>query len=625
MHPIVSSSSPQHEESRIVPSNNFSISSSVSSSSSISSSDICRSSSSSSIIISNSDNSSYHNNIPNSKTLPIATTPTKAAATSTTTTTTSIAITSTLIEDESRDGISTSSIGKTLDGDEISASVESGSLAHTVQEVENKYSMDVDETDSNIDDANNDLNDETTRDVSDDEKITSGTTKSYLTTADTAIVETNAHDEGSKVPEHGDRIASTDRRHETVAGDAMEETKVSRSNGGDSRSTHGDTGLGRAVPSNVNPPPPVMKGTLCYDVDQRRHLIRGMWNYENSAVFPPQRFELLRNLGPEEELTKLPQDGEFHGSFSLVYFHTTSKGKQKERSKVIPETGVLISFTPLSGSDGKESDNGSVDEYQVDGTGNNQFGVFHINGTASRTSHAGDPTFNVVLRKRYEAVPIPAAEPAAQSNDTTDAITSAHSASTGTADKKLPTPATVDEGEALPPPSPSYPSGVVCLRGHMLKEESNDLGITEVVHRINGMWASGLDFILADPQNVRGLCNRFEYEHKSSVSSNTFPVSGRYSGWFDLSNDDGTRTRINERDVTLKFRKNNAGYHNVEGRGSNVFGKYSITGTLTLDYILTIFRHFQHRKIKTKPPESSVPGDVTTSVSENGTGSNGSC
>jgi hypothetical protein len=136
------------------------------------------------------------------------------------------------------------------------------------------------------------------------------------------------------------------------------------------------------------------------------------------------------------------------------------------------------------------------------------------------------------------------------------------------------------------------------LRGKLVKEESNDLGITEVVQKINGMWAAGLDFALADPDNARGLCNRFEYEHKSSMPTGAFPVSGRYSGWFDLSNEDGSRTRINERDVVLKFRKNSAGYHNVEGKGSNVFGKYSISGSLTKDNVITIFRHFQPRKLK---------------------------
>ena len=337
------------------------------------------------------------------------------------------------------------------------------------------------------------------------------------------------------------------------------------------------------------PPPPVMKGTLSIDlVPQRRHLIRGMWNYENSNTFPPQRFELVRNLGPDEDEKKLPVDGEFHGSFSLAYVHTTSKGKQKERSKVIPETGVNIKFTKVEGDSG---------EYKVDGKGTNQFGVFHINGTATPSSDPADSTMSIVLRKRYEPGPVVAAD-----NNDTSKSKSAGAAHAPEASSFVAGP--------LPEPAQSFPSGVVALRGNLFKEESNDLasglGSTEVVHRITGMWASGLDLVLADPQNVRGICNRFEYEHKSTGNSQQFPVSGRYSGWFDLSGEDGSRTRINERDVMLKFRKNNADYHNIEGRGSNVFGKYTITGTLTKDNVITIFRHFQPRKLKKSAAAASV-------------------
>jgi hypothetical protein len=345
------------------------------------------------------------------------------------------------------------------------------------------------------------------------------------------------------------------------------------------KTMNGENQPSSAVPSA--PPPPVMKGTLSCDIDQRRHLIRGMWNYENSNDFPPQPFELVCNLPPEEDKEVLPRDGEFHGSFRLAYSHLTSKGKKKDRVKVIPETGVNIKFTETE----KEGD------YKVDGKGTNQFGIFHIYGTATKSHIEGDNTLHVVLRKRYA------------SSEQPPTAAAAGGASTETTIRKGPISPSEAASEAvdtgpLPEPAKSYASGVVCLQGKVYKEESADLGLDEVVHRINGMWSSGLDFILGDPQNVRGLCNRFEYEHKSSTVSQAFPVSGRYSGWFDLSNEDGTRTRINERDVTLKFRKNNQGCHNVEGKGSNVFGKYSITGTLTADNVITIFRHFQARKLK---------------------------
>jgi hypothetical protein len=367
-----------------------------------------------------------------------------------------------------------------------------------------------------------------------------------------------------------------------------------------------DSAANGTAPAEAAPAPPVLRGTLSYNLDTRRHVIRGMWNYENSKTFPAQRFELIRGLNTNEDPKDLPRDGEFHGSFSLAYYHTTSKGKQKERSKVIPESGVNIKFTKVQDEE---------NEYKVDGKGTNQFGIFHLNGTATLSPHEGDTSYDIVLRKRYVPSEVPAPAPAACHSSEKSIKTKKRklhdTGLSGDAAVEYVADSEKDEGP-LPPPSQSYPSHVVCLRGKLFRQESQDLGMTEIVHRINGMWSSGLDLILADPQNVRGLCNRFEYEHKSTMPNNDFPVSGRYTGWFDLSNPDNTRTRISEKDVTLKFRKNSDGYHNVEGRGSNAFGKYSITGTLTLDNVITIFRHFQPRKAKKRDSTvAAVESSVT--------------
>jgi Bromodomain extra-terminal - transcription regulation/Bromodomain len=367
-----------------------------------------------------------------------------------------------------------------------------------------------------------------------------------------------------------------------------DKSKSGSAAGGDASSSSKSNGAAPAAAA-PNPPPPVLKGTLSYNLDLRRHLIRGMWNYENSGSnLAPQRFELLRTLEKDEDPKELPKDGVFHGSFSLAYFHTTSKGKQKERSKVIPETGVKIVFTKIEGKD---------DEYKVDGKGTNQFGIFHINGTATPSKYEGDPVYDVILRKRYEPSPEP---PTRAEGD-------------GTTKKRK----SMDGGETadflpLPPPSKHHATGVVCLRGNLAKEEPADLGGTDVVQRITGLWSSGLDLILADPQNENGHCNKFEYEHKSAVPTNTFPVSGRYSGWFHLTTPEGKRTTISERDVNLRFIKNSEGYHNVEGRGSNAFGKYTISGTLSKDNVLTIFRHFKPLKIKASkaPAVTSAPPPI---------------
>jgi len=368
-----------------------------------------------------------------------------------------------------------------------------------------------------------------------------------------------------------------------------------------------DTGAAAAAdaPAAAAAPLPVMKGTLSYEKELHRHLIRGMWNYEGSSELAPQRFELVRTLSPTDKLEVLPQDGVFHGSFSLAYMHVTSKGKKKERSKVIQETGVQMHFKPIEGKDR---------EFAVDGKGTNQFGVFHINGTATPSKVAGDPTLHIVLKKQYEQQPTPAPATATGAQATNISNIEDGGAAGVSASDNAQGP--------LPDPSPVYDKGIVCLRGKLLKEEANTVGPMEGgTHRITGMWASGLNLLLDDPDNKRGLANRFEYEHKSSVPSKVFPISGKYTGWFDLTNDDGSRTKISERDVTLKFRKNKAGAYNVEGKGSNLFGRYSISGSLSSDNVITIFRHFQPRKIKNKSISVASGSAGALSLTAGGTGS----
>jgi hypothetical protein len=76
---------------------------------------------------------------------------------------------------------------------------------------------------------------------------------------------------------------------------------------------------------------------------------------------------------------------------------------------------------------------------------------------------------------------------------------------------------------------------------------------------------------------------------------------------FSLSIPNREKKKLPEKDVTLRFRENNKGYHNVEGKGSDVYGKYTIFGTLSTDNLLTIFRHFVVAKTKIRPITSAPP------------------
>ena len=168
----------------------------------------------------------------------------------------------------------------------------------------------------------------------------------------------------------------------------------------------------------------------------------------------------------DDDPTVLRSNGEFHGSFSLAYFNTTSKGKQKEqRSKVIPESGVKITSTPIEGSER---------EFDVDGEGTSQFGILNIKGTATPSEHAGGLTFDImVLRKRYKP-----------SNLTTPAAALAlgdmekkNRPSNAIGDDRLGDIESVAEPDAgpLPPPSDSFPSRVGFLRERLMRDQSDEL------------------------------------------------------------------------------------------------------------------------------------------------------
>ena len=351
-----------------------------------------------------------------------------------------------------------------------------------------------------------------------------------------------------------------------------------------------------AKPSSTELQMPFLAGTLSYsDRDGKRtHIIRGVWVFENLVGSTPQRFELVRNICPEEELEELPKDGEFHGSFVYEYHVGTSKLKM---STIIQEREVKLAFIE------KEGDRKS---FHVKGTGVNKFGVFELIGTATKSAKEDDPSYNVQLRKHY----IKSCPALVTQTETVDAEKESNNNLRKFSDFDS-TRVSEEANGKLPPPSKSYPTGVICLRGTLSCHASEDSGLSVVIQKIAGLWSSGLDVILEDPENNYGLCDEFEYEHRSAGyhEQSTLPLSGRFTGWFSIKNGDQSMTKVEEHNLVLNFQQNNEGYHNVEGGGSNDFGRYTISGTLTSDGVITIFRHFY-------VPESNASHvDTSTSAS----------
>ncbi len=279
------------------------------------------------------------------------------------------------------------------------------------------------------------------------------------------------------------------------------------------------------------------------------HTITGLWSMGLDKILDDpdnvkgecNNFEYEHKTSGES--TAFPLSGKYTGSFLV-------KAPQGGGTNTkVEERNVMLKF--------RENNEGY---HNVEGKGSNIWGKFTITGSLSKEHE-------ITLFRHYQTLTQPgAAKP-----------------------KKETVP------QVKPPPTKLIPTGVVCLRGKLVRNTSQDLSLDDTaVHKITGLWSMGLDKILADPDNIKGECNNFEYEHKTSGGSTAFPLSGKYTGSFMVNDPQGgTKTKIDERNVMLKFRENNEGYHNVEGKGSNVWGKYSITGALDKEGVITLFRHYQ--------------------------------
>ena len=458
--------------------------------------------------------------------------------------------------------------------------------------------------------------------------------------------------------------------------------------------------------SSSSAPLPLLKGTLSYNSTRNQHKFSGMWNYENSSTFAPQRFELVRNLNTSASASanssssgkdELLKDGMFHGSFSVVFVTMNSKGKRKEKSMVITERDVHISFRPIpeddsnvNVSDGSNANANAVEGscYEVIGKGTNRFGAFELRGVA-KPNPLDSEEYNVELRKRYVATTDAPTSTATSSSTAAIDATRATSSSTKSSmsDNQHPTSSSTDANRntpksdiqvLLPPPSKLYNDQIVCLRGTL--QTSYNPTSESCTYTLKGMWSSSLSILLQLEQeekekasvkmsqsgvasdieegttshssskkkeSVKDLCNSFEYKHVCSAStSNTsstmkhgtylknagldaatifqqqklqrqqqkkedaltlsefenlsVPIAGRYIGWFLLNVHSGTaegegssKQRIPEKDILLKVTLNSDYNYNIDGRGSNGFGKYTITGMYDVNtQCITMFRHF---------------------------------
>lgn len=152
------------------------------------------------------------------------------------------------------------------------------------------------------------------------------------------------------------------------------------------------------------------------------------------------------------------------------------------------------------------------------------------------------------------------------------------------------------------PPSvatPAVPALLVpSLRGKLVVEGTQ--------HICRGVWAMS-----DDQHNVPGQTSEFEFRLVKSYTTlaDTFPLNGKYQGWFSLKQLPPLKpvAKIEDKEMSMTFVKSESGEgYAVEGSGLNKFGAFSLNGRLADDGSIQLYRVYS-----LKPSRKSLSGPAT--------------
>jgi hypothetical protein len=135
---------------------------------------------------------------------------------------------------------------------------------------------------------------------------------------------------------------------------------------------------------------------------------------------------------------------------------------------------------------------------------------------------------------------------------------------------------------ALPQPTPIPSHAALCMRGKLVQEGAS--------HVCRGKWAEKRDHFAG-----RDLAWKFKFSIMLPAAV-PLPADGQYDGYFHMPTEQGSATYlVKYKDTSnLAFTPNSCSGWNIKGRGQNAFGTYRVTGTVTADMELELFRFFDH-------------------------------
>jgi hypothetical protein len=151
------------------------------------------------------------------------------------------------------------------------------------------------------------------------------------------------------------------------------------------------------------------------------------------------------------------------------------------------------------------------------------------------------------------------------------------------------------------------------LRGMLVQDGSN--------HVCKGVWA-----LNSAAHEIPGQTSEFQFELITPADatidpSKTFPISGKYEGWFNLQQVSGVPAKFDD-SFNIMFAHNASlssdeeQIYNIEGSGMNKFGNFTVSGRLTSGGSLEMHRIYPRVAVRgtTAPKGGSVTTDGSIRV-----------
>ena len=146
-------------------------------------------------------------------------------------------------------------------------------------------------------------------------------------------------------------------------------------------------------------------------------------------------------------------------------------------------------------------------------------------------------------------------------------------------------------------------------------------GILDANNCCRGAWA------LNDAQHsIKDATSAFEFTFEeinnnsgnNIENNNTFPISGKYKGWFDLKTQVPGQNQRYEDEFELKFEKfvGDSTKYKITGNGTNKFGKFDVNGEMDKEGNLSMYRVYALIPIKRAPKSNNTASKKTKTPAE---------